>query len=29
MHGKLTVKVIAPYGPFSTEGDKEYRFEIP
>jgi len=28
MRGKLTVKVSADYGPFSTEGDKEARFEV-
>jgi hypothetical protein len=28
MHGKMTLKVIAHYGPFSTEGDKESRFDV-
>jgi hypothetical protein len=28
MRGKMTLKVIANYGPFSTEGDKESRFDV-
>ena len=28
MRGKMTLKVIAHYGPFSTEGDKEARFDV-